>query len=143
MADHVLDDSPVPADPLDRPEPVLDEARIIAGVSGALPLLGGIAIAAGWVSKDESDTLTAGLIGATGAVIGFINVAVAFWRAKKARARVTPLADPRGAAGEQLIALPTARVLVAANAANAPLPTQPDDELAPIDQSADSTAVSW
>lgn len=123
MADHVLDDSPAPDDPLDRPEPVLDEARIIAGISGALPLLGGIAIAAGWITKDESDTLTAGLIGATGAVIGFINVAVAFWRAKKARTRVTPLASPRSASGEPLVALAAVPSIASAAEARQPLPT--------------------
>ena len=142
MADRVLDDSPVPADPLDRPEPVLDEARIVAGVSGALPLIAGLAGAAGWITKNEADTLTAGIIGATGALIGLINASVAFWRAKKARDRVTPLADPRGASGEQLIALPVARALVSANAANAPLPTQDDAELAPINMDDDSTVVA-
>lgn len=142
MADHVLDDSPTPDDPLNRPEPVLNEARIVAGVSGALPLLAGIAIAAGWVQAGETDTLTAGLVAATGALVGVINASVAFWRAHKVRARVTPLADPRGASGEQLIAVGAARALVAANAANAPLPTQPESELAPINVDEDSTVVA-
>jgi Flp pilus assembly pilin Flp len=105
-AAHAAPEEPVEveADDQPRPEPVLDAARIgglIAALVIAVAATVSLVLAGKWT---DINALGTALGGVAGAVLALIAYFAPVWQAHKARAKVTPLADPRDIAGRQLIA---------------------------------------
>jgi hypothetical protein len=87
-----------------RPEPVTRAATIAGAVSALIIAAGGLARAAGWLSDDLDVHAVARqasdlILGAAVLWSTVAPLALAMW----ARGRVTPLADPRDAAGHPLV----------------------------------------
>jgi Flp pilus assembly pilin Flp len=105
-AAHAAPEEPVEgeADDQPRPEPVLDAARIgglIAALVIAVAATVSLVLAGKWT---DINALGTALGGVAGAVLALIAYFAPVWQAHKARAKVTPLADPRDITGRQLIA---------------------------------------
>ncbi len=90
-------------DPEPRPEPVLDEAKTAAKVTSLLTAVLTVATVLGYTTAGEASGIAAAGLGAAGAVITIVNYLVPIARARKARDKVTPLADPRSADGLTLV----------------------------------------
>lgn len=92
-------------DPLDvRPEPVLHAARIgglLAALVVAIAATVSLALAGRWTDLDAWGATLGGLAGAVMALGAYV---APVWQAHKARAKVTPLSDPRDADGTPLVA---------------------------------------
>jgi hypothetical protein len=86
-----------------RPEPVLDEAKIASTITGWLTLALGVATVTGFATTTQVSALGAAGIGIVTGAVTLINYFVPIWRARKAREKVTPLADPHNAKGETLV----------------------------------------
>lgn len=123
---------------IERPEPVLTQARYAKIVTTATPILLTVATMAGLHIKANAGQVESGALGVAGLVIAAVNWAAVHVTALRSRDHVTPLAAPVSATGEPLIALSAAKDLVAANAANAPLPEGEATAIAPAE---DSTVV--
>lgn len=86
-----------------RPEPVVDEGRIAGAIAGAVVAVVGLVLL---IVRGQAGDLTAlhlALEGALTAVMAAAAVIAPIWRARKARAEVTPLEDPRTIDGEALV----------------------------------------
>lgn len=95
---------PIEADLLPRPEPVLDAAKIgglIAALVVAIAATVSLVLAGRWTDINALGTTLAGLASAVLALTAYFGPV---WQARKARAKVTPLADPRDASGRKLVA---------------------------------------
>jgi Flp pilus assembly pilin Flp len=85
-----------------RPEPVLNAARLgglIAAVVIAIAATISLVLAGRWT---DINALGKSLGGAIGAVLALTAYVAPVWQAYKARKKVTPLSDPRDAAGRPL-----------------------------------------
>jgi hypothetical protein len=101
------DSPPVEANLQPRPEPVLDAAKIgglIAALVVAIAATVSLVLAGRWT---DINALGATLGGVASAVLALIAYFGPVWQAHKARAKVTPLADPRDSIGRRLIAAPS------------------------------------
>lgn len=119
-----------------RPEPVLDQAGIAAGIASIAPVVLGLLVLAGQITQGEAASLTTTVVGVGTGIVVIVNFVAGRWRAAKARALVTPLASPRSIDGEPLMAVTTAAILQRAAENAEPLP-EGDPEPTPWDQ--DST----
>jgi Flp pilus assembly pilin Flp len=111
VADHAAPEDPydpeasppIEADLQPRPEPVLEAARLgglLAAVVVAVASVVSLVLAGRWTDINALGTVLGGLAGALMALIAYI---APVWQARKARAKVTPLADPRDIAGRKLV----------------------------------------
>lgn len=92
----------------DRPEPVLDAAKLAAAVSGTVLAIGAMLVLVGWVTADQVQSwavIAGGIVTAIGTLIA---VAMPIITALGARAQVTPLANPQSVDGAPLTATPAA-----------------------------------
>lgn len=94
-----------PSQPAETPsrEPVLDAARIGGLVAALIVAIGGtvtLVLAGRWTDITALGTALGGVISAALALSAYL---APVWQARKARAKVTPLIDPRDAAGRKLI----------------------------------------
>lgn len=89
-------------EPAARPEPVVNAAGVAGAVTAAVGLLGILAVSLHWITPEDSATLGPALANGVIAVVGALSALLAAFRARRA---VTPLSDPRTAAGEQLVPL--------------------------------------
>lgn len=86
-----------------RPEPVLDQARIAGTVNGVATGLGGILVTVGAASADDVTATQTALVAALSALVTLVNVVVPILRARVARGQVTPLASPQTTNGVPLV----------------------------------------
>src|SRR3954470_22774120 len=89
----------------ERPEPVLDAAKVAAAVA---LVVGGIftVLAAFGVTVPDPEGVTRAVVSiATGAVT-LVSVGATVWAALKARAKVTPLESPQNGDGVPLVVAP-------------------------------------
>jgi hypothetical protein len=86
-----------------RPEPVLDAAKL-AGLVSALvvALLGIIALVVAGNVLGDMTTLSNAISSVIVAASALVAYLTPVWQARKARSKVTPLADPRDALGRAL-----------------------------------------
>ena len=88
----------------ERPEPVLDAARLGGLLAAAVVTVGAVVtlvLAGRWT---DLDALGASLGAALGALMALAAYVAPVWQARKARAKVTPLSSPRDADGTPLVA---------------------------------------
>lgn len=104
-------DTPEPAGET-RPEPVVNEGRIAAAVGGAVVSVVGLVLLIVRGQASDLSVLQVALEGTLTAIMAAAAVVAPIWRARKARGKVTPLADPRTASGTPLVPAPAAKVLV-------------------------------
>jgi hypothetical protein len=90
-----------------RPEPVRNAALTAASLTSVVGLVLTVLVLTHVLTPDGSAVLGPALASAVPTIVGAVSAVVA---ALRARLKVTPLSDPRNAAGEQLLAL-AARVL--------------------------------
>jgi fumarate reductase subunit D len=95
----------------DRPEPVLDEAKIAGTVTGVVTALLGVAAVLGLVAADDTNTVVTAVVAVATGVCTIVNFVVPKWRAWRARNKVTPISDPRGAFGVVLVPTNSTRPL--------------------------------
>jgi hypothetical protein len=89
--------------PGDRPQPVLDWAKLAAAIGGLVTASGAALVFVGWATDTQvrqAAILAAGAVTAVGALVA---VVAPLWAARRARALVTPLKDPRDNSGQQLL----------------------------------------
>lgn len=94
---------PIEADLQPRPEPVLQAAKLgglVAAVVVAVAAVVSLVLAGQWTDINALGTVLGALAGAVMALIAYI---APVWQARKARAKVTPLADPRDMLGRKLV----------------------------------------
>jgi hypothetical protein len=87
-----------------RPEPVLDAAKLAAGVSGTVLSVGALLVLVGWATADQVQSwavVAGGIVTSIGALLA---VAMPLITALGARAQVTPLAAPVSVQGAPLVA---------------------------------------
>lgn len=97
------DSPPIEANLQPRPEPVLEAARLGGLVSAVVVTVAAtvsLVLAGQWTDINALGTVLGGLTGAVMALIAYI---APVWQARKARAKVTPLADPRDLLGRKLV----------------------------------------
>jgi|SRR3954464_6397815 len=97
-------DEPVEADLQPRPEPVLDAAKIgglLAALVVAIAATVSLVLAGKWTDINALGTVLGALASAVLALTAYF---APVWQAHKARAKVTPLADPRDSSGRKLVA---------------------------------------
>lgn len=90
--------------PAPRPEPVLTAARLAAAVSGVIAAVGAVLTLLGWSDAGQvhqAEVLAGGIVTSVATLAAVVAPMVAAYRA---RAKVTPLSDPRDAAGAPLVA---------------------------------------
>jgi lysozyme family protein len=95
---------PVEDDPQPRPEPVLDAAKIgglLAALVVAIAATVSLVLAGKWTDINALGTVLGALASAVLALTAYF---APVWQAHKARAKVTPLADPRDSSGRKLVA---------------------------------------
>lgn len=97
---------------VDRPEPVLDQGRIAAAIGGAVVSIVGLVLLIVRGQATDLSVLQVTLEGVLTACMAAAAVIAPIWRARKARSKVTPLEDPRTAAGDPLVPVPVAKVVV-------------------------------
>jgi hypothetical protein len=104
---EVPESEPVEVNLQPRPEPVLDAARL-AGLIAAVvvAVLGLVALVVAGNVLGNLDALSNAISAAVVAVSALSAYVLPVWQARKARDRVTPLADPRDYKGRKLIAIP-------------------------------------
>lgn len=86
-----------------RPEPVVDAAKIAAAVSGLVAAAGAITTLVGWTTAEQVQSLLVLIGGLITALATLVAAAAPIVAAYKARAKVTPLADPRTNYGTALV----------------------------------------
>lgn len=87
----------------DRPEPVLDAAKLAAAVSGVVLSIGTVFVVVGWVTADEVQNwavIGGGIVMSVGTLLAIVMPIIT---ALGARAQVTPLAAPVSVEGVPLI----------------------------------------
>lgn len=87
-----------------RPEPVLNEAKIAATVTGVLTGLLSIAVVLGFIQQVDTNALIDAVVAIVGGLVTVINFLAPIVRARRARALVTPLVNPRDDSGASLVA---------------------------------------
>lgn len=87
-----------------RPEPVRNAALVASGLTTVVGLVLTLLVVAHVLTPDTSATLGPALASALPTVVGAVGTVVA---ALRARRHVTPLSDPRNAAGLPLVAATT------------------------------------
>jgi hypothetical protein len=85
---------------MSRPEPVRNAALSAASLTSVVGLVLTILVVTHVLTPEDSAVLGPALATATPTVVGAVSAVVA---ALRARAKVTPLSDPRDAAGRQLL----------------------------------------
>ncbi len=85
-----------------RPEPVLDAAKLAAAISGVIAAAGAITTLYGWTTAEQIQSLTVLIGGLITALATLVAVVAPIVTAQRARAKVTPLADPRNIHGDAL-----------------------------------------
>jgi hypothetical protein len=99
-ADRMMDGAP-------RPEPVLDAAKLAGLVAAVVvAVLGVIALIVAGNVLGDLDALANSISAVIVAFSALAAYLAPVWQARKARAKVTPLADPRDLRGRKLIAVP-------------------------------------
>jgi len=88
----------------DRPEPVLDAAKLAAAVSGVVLAVGAALVLVGWATTDQIKSWSVIAGGAVTAIGTLLAVVMPIITALGARAQVTPLAAPQGVDGAPLVA---------------------------------------
>lgn len=91
--------APVEGEVLDRPEPVLDAARLGGLTAAATTAVGGVVVLVLAGGAGDVNALGLAVGGAVTAVAALVAYLAPLRQARKARAKVTPLEDPRDAAG--------------------------------------------
>lgn len=95
----------VPDHAAERPEPVLDAAKVAAAVAlvvgGALTVL-----AAFGVTVPDPEGVTRAVVSIATGVLTLVSVAATLVAALRARQKVTPLESPRNSDGVPLMAVP-------------------------------------
>jgi hypothetical protein len=86
-----------------RPEPVRNAAAVAASITTVVGLVLTLLVVSHVLTPDDSAILGPALASAVPTVVGAVSAVVA---ALRARLKVTPLADPRDAAGQALVAAP-------------------------------------
>lgn len=86
-----------------RPEPVTDAGKVAGTISGVITALAGLAVVVGLASAEEANALAVAISGVVMAVAALAAVVVPIWKSYQARNAVTPLADPRDEAGNELV----------------------------------------
>jgi hypothetical protein len=86
-----------------RPEPVRNAALTAASLTSVVGLVLTVLVLTHVLTPDGSAVLGPALASAVPTIVGAVSAVVA---ALRARLKVTPLSDPRNAAGEQLLAQP-------------------------------------
>lgn len=89
-----------------RPEPVVNAATVAGTITAVVGLLLTLAVVLHWITPDDSATLGPALSTVVTAIVGAVSALVAAYRA---RTQVTPLRDPRNAAGEALVSVSMVR----------------------------------
>lgn len=87
----------------DRPEPVLQAARLAGAVSGLVTAGGATFVLLGWATGPQVTqwaVICGGIVTAVGALLA---AALPLITARGARKQVTPLTDPRDADGVRLV----------------------------------------
>lgn len=87
----------------DRPEPVLDAAKLAGALSALVVAVVGLVLLIVAGRAADLDALTSALNGIGLAIAAVVAYLAPVWQARKARAKVTPLTDPRDAVGDQLV----------------------------------------
>lgn len=97
VPDHAAD--------VERPEPVVDAAKVAASVA---LVVGGVltVLAAFGVTVPDPDELTRAVVSVATGALTLVSVASTLWAAFRARAKVTPLESPRNSDGTPLMAVP-------------------------------------
>lgn len=109
-----------------RPEPVLTSANITATIAGLTSLLVTLGVLPA-TSVTQVNTMTEAVVAAVGLVVSTVPTLI---HARVARKSVTPLTDPRNAAGEKLV---PARPLPAAPSAPVAAPVAPAESTVDVD----------
>jgi hypothetical protein len=87
-----------------RPEPVIDAAKLAGLLSAAvIAVLGVVGLVVGGNVLGNLDALANALTAAGIAIGAVVAYLLPVWQARKARAKVTPLADPRDPMGRKLV----------------------------------------
>ena len=86
-----------------RPEPVLDAAKLPAAAAGLVAAIGAITTLVGWTTADQIQSVTVLIGGLITALATLVATAAPILAAYKARAKVTPLSDPRSRSGVALV----------------------------------------
>ena len=107
------------------PEPVLDGAKIVAGVTGVVGGIATILVLVGVLSADDVPGLVGAAATAATGVVTLLGVVLPLWQARKVRAVVTPTIDPRTDAGVPLVPAPQAETPVSYGAVT-DVPAGPD-----------------
>jgi len=85
------------------PEPVLDGAKIVAGVVGVVGGVATVLVLVGVLSADQVPGLVGAATTAATGIVTLVGVVLPLWQARKVRAVVTPTIDPRTDAGVPLV----------------------------------------
>jgi len=88
-----------------RPEPVLDQAKVVATVTSVSTALLTLAAVGGLLTLEQIDGVVVALVSLAGAVVTVVNLVVPLVRARIARAQVTPLSSPHDADGSLLVSV--------------------------------------
>ena len=94
---------------VDRPEPVLDAAKVASAVSGAVGALGAALVLVGWATAEQVQSWVIVTGGAVSALATLVAVVAPIVAAYRARGLVTPLESPRNSDGTPLMAVPGLR----------------------------------
>jgi hypothetical protein len=121
----------------DRPEPVLDAARLASAVSGVVLAVGAVLVLVGWATTDQVRSWSVIAGGAVTAIGTLLAIVLPSITALGARAQVTPLAAPVGVDGVPLI---TSTATVPAPAPSSLPPGDDTGELPPTTTPAPSPA---
>lgn len=84
-------------------EPVVDGAKIVAGVVGIVGGLATIGVLIGVLHAEDVPGLVGAATTATTGVITLLGVVLPLWQARKVRQLVTPVIDPRSDNGVPLV----------------------------------------
>lgn len=95
--------TPVEGDLVDRPEPVLDAGRLAGLLSAVIVAVVGLVLLVAAGNFRDLSALAAAVNAVLVAAAAVAAYVLPVWQARRARARVTPLADPRDDAGEPLV----------------------------------------
>ena len=87
----------------ERPEPVTDAAGVASAITGLVTGVGGMLVLAGLISAAEANSLGIALTAAYSAVATLVGVILPIYKARQARNKVTPLADPKDNSGNALV----------------------------------------
>jgi len=95
-----------PAEPQERPEPVLDVVQLGARAGAVVTAIGGlVVILAGGIAADEWNPLALAVSALVVAGVALYGYVAAMRAGRVARAAVTPLAAPQDSDGNPLVAM--------------------------------------